>query len=288
MDSNSNPIGVIDSGVGGLSMVVALDRLLSLEEIVYVADPFYFPYGEKDKKELIHIVSSLISYLNEVLKAKLIITACGTISSNCLDDLSALFQLPIIGIIDPASKEAVKKTKTGKVIVLATSATVKSGTFRKHIQRIDSSITVKEEAWPEFVEAVEKGLHQNDEWEKWIRTQFIRFQKENFDTIIMGCTHFALISTFFQDISESSFIIINPALATAQEVKEYLKKSNLLNQSKVGKKRIIVRGNSANLQKTIQNFSNLKKINIEAFPEKYSEKFSINTQGLFIPASTPT
>jgi glutamate racemase len=103
----------------------------------------------------------------------------------------------------------------------------------------------------------------------------------------MGCTHFALISTFFQ-IFPKVLLIINPALATAQEVKEYLKKSNLLNQSKVGKKRIIVRGNSANLQKTIQNFSNLKKINIEAFPEKYSEKFSINTQGLFIPASTPT
>ena len=75
MGSNSNPIGVIDSGVGGLSMVIALDQLLSSEEIVYVADPLHFPYGEKAKNELIHIVSSLVSYLNENLKAKLIITA---------------------------------------------------------------------------------------------------------------------------------------------------------------------------------------------------------------------
>jgi len=287
LGSNSNPIGVIDSGVGGLSMVIALDQLLSSEEIVYVADPLHFPYGEKAKNELIHIVSSLVSYLNENLKAKLIITACGTISSNCLEELSALFQVPIIGIIDPASREAVRKTKTGKVVVLATSATVKSSTFQKHIQRIHSSITVKEEAWPEFVEAVEKGLHQTDDWRKWIHTQLIGFQQENFDTIIMGCTHFALISSFFQDIAETTFEIINPAIATAQEVKEYLEKSNLLNPSELSKKRIIVRGNSTNIKKTIQKYSDLQKINIEAFPEKIIENFINKVQRYCTPASTP-
>ncbi len=257
MGSNSNPIGVIDSGVGGLSMVIALDQLLSSEEIVYVADPLHFPYGEKAKNELIHIVSSLVSYLNENLKVKLIITACGTISSNCLEELSALFQV------------------------------VKSSTFQKHLQRIHSSITVKEEAWPEFVEAVEKGLHQTDDWRKWIHTQLIGFQQENFDTIIMGCTHFALISSFFQDIAETTFEIINPAIATAQEVKEYLEKSNLLNPSELSKKRIIVRGNSTNIKKTIQKYTDLQKINIEAFPEKIIENFINKAQRYCTPASTP-
>lgn len=287
MGNNSYPIGVIDSGVGGLSMVIALDQLLPSEEIIYVADPLHFPYGEKTKKELMNIVSSLITYLIEDLKVKLIITACGTISSNCLEDLSSLFQVPIFGIIDPASQEAVKKTKTGRVVVLATSATVKSGTFRKHIQKIDTKTIVKEEAWPEFVDAVEKGFHLTDEWRERIYSQFIRFQREHFDTIIMGCTHFALITSFFQDIAGPSLKIINPALATVQEVKEYLKKSSLLNQSGLGKKRIIVRGSCYNIEKTIENYPDLKNINLEAFPEKYKEKFTNNSQMICTPASTP-
>jgi len=288
LGNNLKPIGVIDSGVGGLSMVFALDQLLPSEEIVYVADPLHFPYGEKNKNELIPIVSSLISFLTESLKVKLIITACGTISSNCLEELSTLFQVPFIGIIDPASNDAVKKTKTGKVVVLATSATIKSGTFRKHIQKINSAITVKEEAWPEFVDAIEKGLHQTEQWKQWIQNQLFRFQKENFDTIIMGCTHFALISSFFQDIAKTSFEIINPALSTAQEVKKYLEKTDLLNQSKLGSKRIFVRGNSTNIKKAIQNFSELQKIRPEVFPEMNQEnKILYNSQRICTPASTP-
>ncbi|NLJ49724.1 MAG: glutamate racemase [Candidatus Atribacteria bacterium] len=269
-------------------MVFALDQFLPSEEIVYLADPLHFPYGEKTKIELIPIVSSLITFLDESLKAKLIITACGTISSNCLEELSALFQVPIIGIIDPASKEAVKKTRTGKVVVLATSATIRSGTFRKHIQKIDPTIMVKEEAWPEFVDAVEKGLHQTKQWKQWIQNQLIRFKKENFDTIIMGCTHFALISSFFKDIAQTSFEIINPTQSTAQEVKKYLEESDLLNQSKLGSKRIIIRGSNTNIKNTIQNYPDLQKIHLEAFPETNQENtIFYHSQRIYTSASTP-
>ena len=284
MGIESNPIGIIDSGVGGLSMVLALNELLPSEKIIYIADPLHFPYGEKSKNELMTIASSLIFYLMEEIKAKVIITACGTISSNCLDDLYTLFQVPIFGIIDPAANEAVHRTRTGKIVVLATTATVKSGTFRMRILHKNSNIKVKEEAWPELVSAIENGSHLTGEWNKWVKAQFSRFEKEGFDTIIMGCTHFALITSFFQEIASSFQIIVNPALATAREVRSFLENQHLLALSGRGDMRIIIRGNRNNMEKVLETHPDFHHICPEPFPEKFTPKYNYCAQRTFAPA----
>ncbi|GEM_PF-433012 len=272
MGIESNPIGIIDSGIGGLSMVVALNDLLPSENIIYIADPLHFPYGEKSKEELMIIASSLMSFLIEEKKVKAIVTACGTISSTCLEDFYRLFPVPIFGIINPATEEAVKTTQTGKIAVLATTATVKSGSFRLKIHSKNPNLIVREEAWPELVSAIENGSYLTEDWKKWVKNQFIQFETEGFDTIIMGCTHFALITSFFQSLIESSQSIVNPALATAREVRTFLERHHLLASSGRGKNNIIIRGNCQNMEKILMEYPDFHSICPESFPERFSPK----------------
>jgi len=211
-------IGIIDSGVGGLSVLETMYRLSLAEEIVYIADPFYFPYGEKSKEELLPIVRPLLRFLVEVGKADVIVTACGTVSSLCLPDLRSEFPLPILGILEPACREAVKVTVRKKIVVLATRATIRSGSFREALQIADDSVEVYEEAWPEFIEAVEQGNFDTPRWRQWVGEQLRFFAEQGIDTAIMGCTHFALISRFFEELAPAGFVIVNPACACAQEV----------------------------------------------------------------------
>ena len=259
------PLGIIDSGIGGLSVVNAVRALLPAEDIIYIADPLNFPYGEKGKEELLEIVKPIIGYLFQRRKAKLIITACGTLSSICLSDLSQLISIPIMGIVQPACQEAAKVTKQGRIGVLATRATVKAGAFCRTLKEINPDIEVIEEAWPEFVAAVEKGKFNSPEWKRQIKNRLISLKERGVDTLIMGCTHFSLISWFFQELGGKELQVVDPAWVCAQETKNKLYSERETGSSS-GKLSIFVRGDGFSFRKSLENLPFNLKEEINLFP----------------------
>jgi glutamate racemase len=242
-------IGVIDSGVGGLSVVEAIKQLVPAQNIVYVADPLHFPYGEKTKDELMILVRPFIFFLQSLM-VRAVVIACGTVSSLCLEDLRREFTLPIMGILGPACQEALRVTQKRRIMILATRATVQAGSFRKTLKSMDAGVEVHEEAWPELIEAVERGEFDTPRWRAWVKEKLSRFRSQGIDTIILGCTHFALISWFFEELAESLFIV-NPAQSCAREVR----KSFCVERSDAswnGQLSIFVQGSKASFRKSLQ------------------------------------
>ncbi|MGQ9473914.1 MAG: glutamate racemase [Candidatus Caldatribacteriaceae bacterium] len=265
MGERQKPLGVIDSGVGGLSVVEALRQLVPSRDIVYVADPLHFPYGEKSKDDLIVLVRSLIFFL-ESLNVETVITACGTVSSLCLDDLRKEFLIPIVGILEPTCREALRVTRNKKILVLATNATVKAGSFRNAIKILDPKVEVCEEAWPELIEAVERGTFYTQEWKEWVEEKLSFFYSQGVDTVILGCTHFALVSWFFEELARGRFLVVNPAKECALRVGESLGMENLDGSSK-GRTLIFVRGDTILFQKTVRRIPlSLETFELASFP----------------------
>lgn len=266
------PLGIIDSGIGGLSVVNAVRALLPAEDIIYVADPLHFPYGEKTKKELMEIVKPIIGYLSQDKMVKLIITACGTLSSVCLPDLAQLTSVPVMGIVWPACQEAAQVTKKGKIGVLATRATVRTGAFHRILQDIDSSLEVIEEAWPEFILAIEKGEFNSPEWRAQVQGGLLSLKQRGVDTLIMGCTHFSLISWFFQELGGEDLQVVDPAWVCAQKVKEKLHSGREMKSSSGGKLYLLVRGDCSSFQKSLENLS----FSLEGEINCFSADISVN------------
>ncbi|MEN3186809.1 MAG: glutamate racemase [Atribacterota bacterium] len=262
---NQKIIGVIDSGVGGLSVVEAIKQLMPSQEIIYVADPLHFPYGEKTSIELMNLVRPFILFLQSC-GVSVVVTACGTVSALCLEELRKEFSLPIVGILEPASRETIRITREKKVVILATHATVKAGTFGNVLRTMDSEIEIYEEAWPELIMAVERGDFNTLKWKKWVSQKFSLFHRRGIDTVILGCTHFALIWWFFEELAEGRLFIVNPAQACARELKEVLGvEFNARAQN--GKISVFVRGNRASFQKTLQSIPlSLSNLEIASFP----------------------
>lgn len=251
--TTENSIGVIDSGVGGLSVVKALRNLLPYCNLVYVTDPLYFPYGEKTGEDLIKIVKPLIDFLVNEEKVQVVVTACGTISAICLPALSQMFAIPLYGILQPASERASEVTNKGKIAVLATRATTQAGSFRKAIHKINPSLQVVEEAWPELIQAVERGDFDTQKWRLWVRNKLENFRRQGVDTVVMGCTHFALISDFFREMGGDDFQVVDPSVACAQKVFD---KFNNCEKSlpTAGEIQIVVRGDEKGFLQTISKF----------------------------------
>lgn len=244
-------------------MVNAVRALLPAENIVYLADPLHFPYGEKTKEELMEIVKPIIGYLSQDKRAKLIITACGTLSSVCLPDLAQLTSVPVMGIVRPACQEAAQVTKKGKIGVLATHATIRTGAFRQALQEINSHLEVIQEAWPEFILAIEKGEFNTPEWRTQVKNRLLSLKQRGVDTLIMGCTHFSLISWFFQKLGGEDLQVVDPAWVCAQKVKEKLYSGKKVKSSSLGKLYILVRGDCSSFQKSLESlpFSLEEEIN---------------------------
>lgn len=215
-------VGIMDSGIGGLSVVLAVRKLLPSHPVVYFADPQHFPYGEKEKGELSAIVQPVVDFLVHGVGVQVLVVACGTVSSLLLPELRERYTVPLVGIVEPACKEALIRVPEGAIGVLATRATVRAGSFRRIMERLRPGVQVFEEAWPEFIDAVEQGTFDTLIWRKWVRARLEALHRQGVRGVIMGCTHFAFISDFFEELAHDLFPVVNPAASCAREVKEVL------------------------------------------------------------------
>ncbi len=225
------PIGVFDSGIGGLTVVKEVIKLLPDEDIVYFGDTARVPYGIKSRETIIKF--SLENTLFLLQKdVKMIVVACNTSSSLALPVIRKHFKIPLIGVIMPGAKEAVYATKNKKIGVIGTRATINSGAYEEEIKRLDSSIKVLSQACPMFVPLVEEGWSNDDITMKIAEKYLTSMKKAGVDTLILGCTHYPLLKQKIQVIMGKGVKLIDSAQQVAVEVKQVLTQEGLLRREK--------------------------------------------------------
>lgn len=256
------PIGVFDSGVGGLSVLHEIRRKLPNEDLLYVADSGHAPYGDKPAKLIearsIAIVEFLISQ-----QAKAIVVACNTATGVAIQALRTRFPIPIIAM-EPAIKPAAAHTRSGVIGVLATSRTIESDNFTKLHERFGADVKILMQACPGLVEQVEAGRLQDDKTRALVEHFVLPLLTQGADTLVLGCTHYPFLTALIREIAGASVNIIDPSPAVARELGRRLTSAALLSiESRAGTVRF---WSSTKVSTTQQVISQLWQADIELRP----------------------
>ena len=263
------PIGVFDSGVGGLTVAREIMRNLPSEKIVYFGDTARVPYGSKSKDTVIRYSRQIIHFLEEQ-QVKAIVIACNTASAFALDAVKDELNIPVLGVIEAGAKVAAKETRNKRVGVIGTLGTVGSGIHEAYLKQLDPEITVIGKACPLFVPLVEEGwLHDPVTTE--IASRYLQELKDKeIDTLILGCTHYPLIRS---TIREEGVRLVNPAYETALQLKALLAEMDI-SSSGTGEEDFPYRFYVSDLADEFKDFANsilpydvsmAKKIDIEKY-----------------------
>ena len=222
------PIGVFDSGVGGLTVAREISRQLPDENIVYFGDTARVPYGSKSQNTIIRFSEQIIRFL-KTKQVKAIVIACNTASALALDAVRDEFDIPIMGVVIPGARAAVEATKNRKVGVVGTDATVQSGMYTKVIHQMAPDITVIEKACPLFVPLVEEGFKDHVVTQEIIEYYLESMRNTDIDAMILGCTHYPLIRSKIRAYMGDRIQIVNPAYETAMDLKRLLEEQDMAN-----------------------------------------------------------
>ena len=235
INNNKAPIGVFDSGVGGLTVTREIMRQLPGENLVYFGDTARVPYGNKSKDNIICYSRQIVRFL-ETKQVKAIVIACNTASALALDVVRKETDIPVMGVIVPGARAAVQVTKNKKVGVIGTEATIRSGMYTKIIQEMDADIAVTGKACPLFVPLVEEGFAKHMISPYVIDHYLHELKHSDIDTLILGCTHYPLLRSAIMKYLGEEITLVNPAYETAMELKELLEEKQLLNPQVPGEK----------------------------------------------------
>ena len=220
------PIGVFDSGVGGLTVAREIMRQLPNERIVYFGDTARVPYGSKSPETITKYSRQIARFLQSQ-QVKAIVIACNSASACALDALEEEVELPIIDVVRPGAKTAMEATHNGKIGVIATEATIQSGIYKRYIEEHDTDVSVVGKACPLFVPLVEEGLWEDPVTDEIARRYLTELIDIDIDTLILGCTHYPLIRSTVGKIMGDKVTLVNPAYETAQALKALLEREGM-------------------------------------------------------------
>lgn len=215
------PIGVIDSGVGGLTVVKEMLNRLPHEPIVYIGDDARCPYGPRPIDEVREFTMEMASALSE-MGIKMLVIACNTATAVALDDIRARFSFPVIGVIVPGARAAVNASVAGKIAVLGTAGTIKSGAYNDAIHVLSPNAMVYSLACPEFVPIVESGQYKSDNAGIIVDRTLRELEGKDFDAAILGCTHYPLLQQHITTSLPNNVKIISSAVETVCDVERIL------------------------------------------------------------------
>jgi len=231
MNLSQKAIGIFDSGVGGLTVVKQVFEKLPFENVIYFGDTARTPYGPRSPEIVRKFSVQDISFLS-TQGVKLIVVACNTASAVALDYLKKIFQLPLMGVIVPGSKAAVKATKNGRIGVIGTAGTIRSESYTKAIQKIDKNIKVFSYPCPLFVSLAEES-YINKKATYLIAEEYLAtLKKKKIDTLVLGCTHYPLLKNVIVKVMGKKITLIDSAEETAIEVKKILERYDLVKTSR--------------------------------------------------------
>ncbi|UOQ47248.1 glutamate racemase [Gracilibacillus caseinilyticus] len=216
------PIGVIDSGVGGLTVASELIRQLPKESIIYLGDTKRCPYGPRPKEEVIQYTWEMVNFLM-TKDIKMLVIACNTATAFVLEQLKEALSFPVVGVIQPGARAAITSSRTGEIGVIGTEGTINSRAYVDALKQINSQITVRDLACPAFVPLVEKGIVKGSEAYQVVRESLGQMKVYNdMDTLILGCTHYPMIKDLIQEVIGSTVTVISSGEETAREVSTIL------------------------------------------------------------------
>lgn len=221
------PVGVFDSGVGGLTVAREIMRQIPNEKIIYFGDTARVPYGSKSKETVTRFSRQIVRFLS-TFQVKAIVVACNTASACALDELEQESDIPIIGVVKPGARAASEVTRNGRIGVIGTEATIGSKIYNQYITELNRDVTIYGKACPLFVPLVEEGLWVDPVTDEIARRYLAELIDLDIDTLILGCTHYPLIRSALGRIMGETVSLVNPAYETARELKELLGEKGLL------------------------------------------------------------
>jgi len=262
------PIGVFDSGIGGLTVVKRLSSVLPEENIVYFGDTARVPYGSKSNSTVIEYSLQDARFLINK-NVKVIVVACNTASSIALKEIKENFTVPVIGMIEPGALAAVNNTRNGRIGVIGTRATINNKAYSGEIKRLNPKVQVFEKACPLFVPLAEEGWI-NHEATKLIAHEYLdELRKKEIDTLVLGCTHYPILSEVIQEAAGENVKLIDSGVASAEVVKNELDRFNLhTNSQAVGHQEFYVSDIPVKFQEIAELFlsrpvKHVRKIDLE-------------------------
>ena len=232
---DQRPVGVFDSGSGGLTAVREIRSILPSENIIYFGDTSRVPYGGRSPEILLRYARQDVSFLRS-LGAKALLVACGTVSTNALPALVAENDIPILGVVEPSCAAAVRATGNKRVGLIATAASVRSGAYERRLAAMDSAIQVYAKACPLLVPLVENGrFRPGDSVIETVAREYLEpLRDTGIDTLIMGCTHYPLLTEVIADIMGSGVTLIDSGAEDAKALRQTLAQQGLLAQRDAG------------------------------------------------------
>ncbi len=229
---NSKPIGVFDSGIGGLTVVQALTKRLPHENIVYFGDTARVPYGPKSPLVIREYAAQDVDFLLSK-DVKMIVIACNTVSGVALDVVMKRTKVPVVGVIIPGAGAAVAATKKKRVGIIGTIATINSNAYTNAIRQMDAEVQVFTRPCPLFVPLAEEGWTSHKVTELVAKEYLFQFKLEKIDTLVLGCTHYPILKDAIKSAVDGNVTLIDSGESTAVEVERILDEKDLRNPSKL-------------------------------------------------------
>jgi glutamate racemase len=248
MEERHKAIGLLDSGVGGLTLVKELNRHLPNENIVYFGDTARMPYGPRQPEQVRDFVIEIIDFLAATQDLKMMIIACNTATAIGLKDYQAKFPFPVLGVLEPGARAALAKSKSKRIGIIGTDGTIASKAYPHTITSIEPGALVFDKACPLFVLLVENQLENTPEAYKVAQSYMEPLQNQDIDTLILGCTHYPLLEHVLAKVMGDQVALVNSALSTALSAKQMLLDKGLLNHGDRGWQRFFVSGDPMNFE----------------------------------------
>lgn len=213
------PVGIFDSGIGGLTVLLALKEHLGSEKYIYFGDTARVPYGNKGKRTVTRYSIEIANFLLMRYDIKALVMACNTASSIAFESLKKLYRIPVFDVVTPAVQRAASMTNNGKVGVIGTSSTIRSNSYRKKLKAIDGELRVYQRACPLFVPLVEEGWIDHPVTSEIVREYLSPLKRKGVDTLILGCTHYPFLKRSIGAYMGDGVAVIDSATSVALDVK---------------------------------------------------------------------
>jgi glutamate racemase len=226
LPNKRRPIGVFDSGLGGLTVVREIAKLLPTEDIVYLGDLAHLPYGNKSQRQITRYSQAALKFLKK-FQIKLGVFACNSASATSYRKLASTFSIPMVSVIEPAVGEAVSRSSSGRIGVIGTEATIRSRAYERYIKREDPKARVTSQACPLFVSLVEEGWVNGAITTSIAHHYLAPLKKARVDSVILGCTHYPVLTKTLQKVMGPNVHLVHSGLSTARSVKRLLGKKYL-------------------------------------------------------------
>lgn len=272
---NNHPIGFLDSGVGGLTVVKEVMKIMPEETIYYIGDSARNPYGPRSQEEVLMFTRQLANFL--VSKGiKLLVIACNTATVAALDILKKELDIPVIGVIESGSRAAVEQSRNKKIGIIATQGTVRSNEYEKQIAHLLGGAELQSVACPRFVSIVEKDRYEDERAKQIVAEELTPFKGSEMDTLVLGCTHYPLLQDIIQDYFGRGLTLIDPGVETAKYLKSDLLERNLKNKTDETKKDHVfyTTGAAETFTAIAKNWLQLEQFCVKHIPIKEIETYA--------------